>query len=134
MTAGRRPALRERPGDRGGLVQDSAAMSSPRTVTVDPDAVEEMACRLDGMARDLQVLHSGLVRQTASCMGAIPPSDLQNAYGYCWGRWSQVLLDTLEQLTAASTGARVAATEWRTTESEVARQARVGPPGPEAGR
>ena len=110
------------------------ATSPPRTVTVDPDAVEEFARRLDWLASDLEALHSRLVEQGTGGMAAIPPSDLQNAYGYCWGRWSQVILDALEQLTVAATGARVAATEWRATEAAVARQARVVSPAPGTGR
>ena len=110
------------------------ATSPPRAVTVDPDAVDEIARRLDWLARDLEALHSRLVEQWTNGMAAIPPSDLQNAYGYCWGRWSQVILDALEQLTVGATSARVAATEWRATEVAVARQARVGPPAPETER
>ena len=110
------------------------ATSPPRTVTVDPDAVDEIARRLDWLARDLEALHSRLVEQGTGGMAAIPPSDLQNAYGYCWGRWSQVILDALEQLSVAATQARVAATKWRATEAEVARQARSGPPAPGTGR
>jgi hypothetical protein len=33
--------------------------------------------------------------------GAIPPSDLQKAYGYCWGRWSQALEDASVALAQA---------------------------------
>lgn len=112
---------------------ETEAASQPRTVTVDPDAVDEIARRLDWLAKNLEALHCRLVEQEVGGMSAIPPSDLQNAFGYCWGRWSQVILDALEQLTVAATSARVAATEWRATEAAVARQARVVPPAPGTG-
>jgi hypothetical protein len=49
---------------------------------------------LDGAGRLVQ-------RQTQDGLAAIPPSDLFEAYAFCWGRWSAVLDAAQRAITAA---------------------------------
>lgn len=91
---------------------------------IDADAIEEVARRLDSLARTIDADHSGLIRSAVAALGAIPPSDLQASYEYCWGRWSQALVDALGGLSSAAISARRVAADWRSTEHHVAERIR----------
>lgn len=55
---------------------------------------------LDATSRSVDELIRAVRTRAIDAYSAIAPSDLQDAYGYCWGRWSQTMLDvaaTLDQ-------------------------------------
>lgn len=92
-------------------------------ISVDVDAVDEAGRVIDSIVGTLDGDLGKLRDQAVAAVSAIPPSDLQNAYGYCWGRWSQTLLEGLKALANAGTAAHHAANVWRTTESRLVREA-----------
>jgi hypothetical protein len=101
---------------------EGGAVAEPG-ITIDADAIDEAAHVLDSLHRSLHDELAQLRDQAVAAYGAIPPSDLHDAFGYCWGRWSQVMHNSLEELAGAVTAARQVANEWRSTEIALARQA-----------
>jgi hypothetical protein len=63
--------------------------------------VDEAAAMLVRISQQLDADVASVRDQAVEAHGAIPPSDLQKAYGYCWGRWSQALEDASAALAQA---------------------------------
>jgi uncharacterized protein YukE len=54
--------------------------------------------------------------RAVDAVAAIPPSDLQEAFAYCWGRWSQALEDASVALAGAGPRTHQSAGGYEETE------------------
>jgi hypothetical protein len=85
----------------GGKVAPDPGEPTGDAFVVQVGTVNEAAALL---VKTSQQLDADVVRvrdQAVNAYGAIPPSDLLKAYGYCWGRWSQALQDASTALAQA---------------------------------
>lgn len=83
---------------------------------VDLQSVSEAAVALDVLGETLAGDLGKLRGKAINGFGAIPPSDLQSAYGYCWGRWSQALLNAAAALGTTAAATRQAARNYGGTD------------------
>lgn len=88
-----------------------------QNLDVDPDRMRALGLQFDGVVRDLLSTHEEARDAVLAGYGAaIPPSDLRSALGFCWGRWSQVLLDAENALRFTATVAAQAAGSFERTD------------------
>lgn len=70
-------------------------------IVVDVRSLREVASALGAASRRLEETTRAARGRAIDAYDAIAPSDLQDAYGFCWGRWSQTLLNAAETLSGA---------------------------------
>jgi hypothetical protein len=70
-------------------------------IEVHLESLREAARVLSGVGTRVGEDLTAVRQQAVAAFAAIPPSDMQNAYGYCWGRWSKVLQDASDALAKA---------------------------------
>lgn len=75
---------------------DSYIAVDVRSLAGAGSVVERLSSSLDAATSEAQ-------RQVQAGLAAIPPSDLFEAYAFCWGRWSAVLDDARRAIAAAGT-------------------------------
>jgi len=96
-----------RPDDSGG---------GDDYIDVDVDSLADAGVLLGEMATKLQQEIDRVVPHAIDALDGFPPSDLYNAYAFCWGRWSAVLDSAHTAVGAAGGVARDAATGYRKTD------------------
>lgn len=96
-------------------------MADRSRIELNPDLVEDLARQIGVVASAVEEEFAPLRNRALTGLAAIPESDLRQAYSYCWGRWSQALIDGFEQLQRAGDQARQAAATWRGAELDAAR-------------
>lgn len=57
-------------------------------VDVDVNSLAEAGVELAKLATELERATDTVRAEALEVLDAIPPSDLFNAYAFCWGRWS----------------------------------------------
>jgi hypothetical protein len=70
-------------------------------LVIEVTSVEAAAKVLTDIAQAIGAATTGVRKKAPDGIPAIPLSDLQRAYAYCWGRWSQQLEDANLRLTWA---------------------------------
>jgi hypothetical protein len=85
-------------------------------IDVDVSSLADAGVLLGELATKLQQEIDRLIPPAIDALGGFPPSDLYNAYAFCWGRWSAVLDSAHTAVDAAGALARDAATGYRRTD------------------
>jgi hypothetical protein len=86
-------------------------------IDVDVDSLADAGVLLGQMATKLQQEIDRVIPPAIDALDGFPPSDLYNAYAFCWGRWSAVLDSAYPALDGAATVARNAAAGYRRTDT-----------------
>jgi hypothetical protein len=94
--------------------------TSAPDLTIDLVAVAEAARVLATLGADLAAARDTVQGQALDGLAALPPSDLFNAYAFCWGRWSRVLDEGAAALTSLAVVARGMAIEVGATDGAAA--------------
>ena len=78
------------------LATDAASGSAGfgGALRVDPAALAADGGALTGTADRVARVAAAARSRAVTAYDALPSSELRLAYGYCWGRWSQLLIDT----------------------------------------
>ena len=70
---------------------ENGIASADPYIRVDVDSLTEAARFVAGLGESLCGATGQAQRHAQAGLAAIPPSDLFEAYAFCWGRWSAVL-------------------------------------------
>lgn len=89
-------------------VRDDPGPSGPY-IDVDIHSMVQAAGFIDGLGDTLTTDVTTVRKAATDGLGAIPPSDLYNAYAFCWGRWSQVFEDAHKALSGTALAAKTSA-------------------------
>src|SRR2546423_15423011 len=85
--------------DREVDMRDGGGTS--RYIEVHLDSLREAAKVLSGVGDRVGQDLAQVRRQAVAAFRAIPPSDMQDAYGYSWGRWAPVRQNAADALAKA---------------------------------
>ena len=72
-------------------------------IEVNVHSLAEAGTFLQGLGKTLAGEVSAVRTAAVDGLGAIPPSDLFQAYAFCWGRWSNVLDDAHKAVSGMGT-------------------------------
>lgn len=99
-----------------GMVRPEDGGGGDDYIDVDVNSLADAGVLLRRMATKLQEEIDRVIPPAIDALDAFPPSDLYNAYAFCWGRWSAVLDSAHTAVSSAGDVAVNAATGYRRTD------------------
>jgi hypothetical protein len=96
-------------------------------IAVDLHSLAAAASVVARLGSSLQGATTEAQREVQAGLAAIPPSDLFEAYAFCWGRWSAVLDDAQRAVVAAGPALGGSGAHFAGVDHQVARGIRDVP-------